>query len=312
MNRIQVVYIGSSLGPESDAVVRAGVAWARAAGARPVVVHALAMEPVFGSEMGVLLPAAALESWKSDQTMALMAQARRHGALELPDADILLRHGTPHEVLSEVAAEPGALLVVGANRGGRLARWALGSTAERLLQRTSCPVLVVRGDLPVPLLRVLAPVDLSPGSEEALHQALAMLEQLHSPDLVAEALFVLSHEQREEGLQLTPAQMDRAAAHELRHFVAGAGEAGLGVRRKVVVGEPAERILARAAEWSAHLIVLGRHELSPFDRLMLGSVSTAVVRRATVSVLVVPAAAATAIAGPRLERAVGADMFYFG
>jgi nucleotide-binding universal stress UspA family protein len=312
MNPIQVVYIGSTLGPESDAVVRAGVAWARAAGARPVVVHALAMEPLFGSEMGVLVPSAAVESWKNDQTMALLAQARRHGALDLPDSDILLRHGPPHEVLAEAAAEPGALLVVGPNRGGRLHPWLLGSTAERLLQRSRCPVLVVRGDLPVPLLRVLAPVDLSPGSEGAFRQGLAMLEQLRSPDLVAEALFVLTHEQREEGLQLSSAQMDRAAAHELRHFMARAGDRGLGVRRKVMVGEPVEQILARAAEWDAHLIVLGRHELSRFDRLMLGSVSSTVVRRAPVSVLVLPEAAAPAIDVRQLERAVGSDMFYFG
>jgi nucleotide-binding universal stress UspA family protein len=173
-------------------------------------------------------------------------------------------------------------------------------------------VLVVRGELPVPLLRVLAPVDLSADSQGAFCRGLAMLEQLRSPDLVAEALFVLTHEQREEGLQLSPAQMDRAAAHELRHFVARAGDPGLGVRRKVIVGEPADRIMARAAEWDAHLIVLGRHELGRFDRLMLGSVSSTVVRRAPVSVLVVPAAAASAMDVRQLERPVGSDIFYFG
>lgn len=42
---------------------------------------------------------------------------------------------------------------------GPFAAELLGSTADRVLRKASCPVLIVRGELPVPPRRVLAPVD---------------------------------------------------------------------------------------------------------------------------------------------------------
>ena len=73
---------------------------------------------------------------------------------------------------------------------------------------------------------------------------------------------------------------------------------------------PPSQILARAAEWDAHLIVLGRHKLHRFDRLVLGSVSSTVVRRAPISVLVVPTTAVSC--EEPLERTEVAEMSYFG
>lgn len=55
---------------------------------------------------------------------------------------------------------------------------------------------------------------------------------------------------------------------------------------ELVFGDPADLIVERAGALGAELIVLGSRRLSRLDRLLLGSVGTAVVQRAPCSVLV--------------------------
>ncbi|HSF42348.1 MAG TPA: universal stress protein, partial [Thermoanaerobaculia bacterium] len=178
------------------------------------------------------------------------------------------------------------LLVVGATEGGRIAR-LLGSTADRVLRRAHCPVLVVRGELPVPPERVVASVDLSPLSAEAFRRGLGILRGLGAASAI-EVLFVLSVLQRQVAPQFTPEQVDRFAAEELDRFVAAhAGGEAAGLRRKVRTGNVREEILEELRETPADLVVLGTHGLGGFDRMAIGSVAADVVREAPCSVLVI-------------------------
>ncbi|WP_206831278.1 universal stress protein [Alicyclobacillus fructus] len=59
------------------------------------------------------------------------------------------------------------------------------------------------------------------------------------------------------------------------------------VEFRVEHGSPAERIVHAADEAGADLVVLGSHGKNAVDRLLLGSVSTAVLHRAKQAVLVV-------------------------
>jgi len=60
---------------------------------------------------------------------------------------------------------------------------------------------------------------------------------------------------------------------------------------QVTEGEPHEEILTMAKAWPADTIVIGSHRRKGLDRVLLGSVSSNIVRRATCSVLVVREAA---------------------
>lgn len=62
---------------------------------------------------------------------------------------------------------------------------------------------------------------------------------------------------------------------------------GIDVQFLVWTGDPAESILAAAASESADLVVVGSHGRGRLGRLLLGSVSEAVTRRAPCPVLVV-------------------------
>lgn len=61
---------------------------------------------------------------------------------------------------------------------------------------------------------------------------------------------------------------------------------GVRATGRVVAGESAQTIVAQANEVNATMIVMGRRHLSSFNRLLKGSVSAAVIERASCPVLV--------------------------
>lgn len=60
----------------------------------------------------------------------------------------------------------------------------------------------------------------------------------------------------------------------------------LTVSSQTAIGSPESRIVEIAEEWNADLIVVGSHGYNAWERLLLGSVSNAVVHHAPCSVLV--------------------------
>jgi nucleotide-binding universal stress UspA family protein len=141
---------------------------------------------------------------------------------------------------------------------------------------------------------ILAAIDFSPISdrvvEEASRLALATgaeLTLLHAaapdPDFV--------------GYEVGPQSVRDGRAHTLQeehrqlHALAiTLRERGLTVRARLHAGATAETVLAEAEAHNTTLIVVGAHRHSRAVKLLLGSTSEAVLRKAACSVLVVPPA----------------------
>ncbi len=88
-------------------------------------------------------------------------------------------------------------------------------------------------------------------------------------------------DQRATELRDEHATLQRRAA-ELR-------ERGLDAAALLIQGHPVEKILEEANRLGVGMIVMGSHGRSAIARLVLGSVSEGVLRRATCPVLIVPA-----------------------
>jgi len=163
----KTIVIGTSLNELSDGVVRTGVAVARAAGASPWLVHAYMPPPStveIIDERWLELEAEALRK-------GLAQQARRTGLADLagfkPERAIPLIGSPPREIVDLARQVKADLIVIGAEEGGVLHKILLGSTADGVIRKAPCPVLVVRSESAFPPARVEIPVDLSPISAKA-------------------------------------------------------------------------------------------------------------------------------------------------
>lgn len=298
---LRTVLVGTSLEDESDQVVRTGAAVARAAGARVVLVHASPGTPHFaGPEIGLGGDfSAELAAWCQEN---LSKQIERLGLdpAEIAGAEVVA--GEPHRVLIEAAQKTCAdLIVVGATGSGPFAAELLGSTADRVLRKATCPVLLVRGELPIPPRRVLAPVDLSPLAGDAYRSGLRLLGQIaRGQEVEVRAANVVSFfdvlaVKRQTAGEFSPEEAERVRGEELDRFLRenGAGTE-FDVKSALISGEARFEILRELHEHPVDLVLLGTHGRGGLDRLMLGSVASTVARKAPCSVLLVSPDAAFA------------------
>jgi nucleotide-binding universal stress UspA family protein len=83
------------------------------------------------------------------------------------------------------------------------------------------------------------------------------------------------------------AQVERAAAGELRRLTEEARARLAGVHEHVAVGRPADEIVRLAHDLAAQTVVVGSHGHDAISHLLVGSVAERVVRTATCNVMVV-------------------------
>lgn len=315
--KIETIVIGTSLTEASDAVVRGGMKLARSAGAKAYLVHAYSPPMTYtGSPFLPEVPTGeVLKAERAALQRKLDSQIERLGIERGELAGVVLDTGPAHRLLTDTAQRLAAdLLVVGATEAPRLSR-VFGSTADRVVRKASCPVMVLRGELPVPPRRVLLPVDLSPLSAEAFEIGLGLLAQIAPAAGVeripeVEAFFVVLEPETRAGAAEEPrasAPLDAQAPiaeQELHRFVRAHQEAAAAswpVAVRVASGFVDSEILDRIEQWGPDLVILGTHGRGGFERFLLGSVAATVVRDGWTNVLVVPPLAAREAAAAMTE-----------
>lgn len=300
MSTIETVVVGTTLSEASDAVVAAGVELARAVGASVHLVHAVELSPLYaGAPYGMAPPldteklAAALAGRMSQQIERLrLGPVARHVVVE-----------PAHHALLDIAHKVAADLVVVGAADSPLAR-VFGSTAGRVVRKSRCPVLVLRGPLSLPPARVLLPIDLSPLSAEVAARGFEILDRIGAGaggpsfarrGLEVEALHCAVPLGYEGFVPLfDPDEATRQAVGQLDELLGPQREAGWKVLTRARFGAAREEILARIEEWRPDLVILGTHGASGFERLLIGSVAQSVLERSRANVLVVPPLAAQA------------------
>jgi nucleotide-binding universal stress UspA family protein len=141
------------------------------------------------------------------------------------------------------------------------------------------------------ITRILCPLDLSDFSKRAFEHALA-LGRWYRAQVVALHVFAGWMPRDEESTY--PAWMRHVPQareeidRELRELLRPAEAQGIQAPLVIREGDPVTEILAQASEMNADLIVLSTHGRSGFDRMVLGSVTEKVLRKASSPVLVVP------------------------
>jgi len=201
----------------------------------------------------------------------------------------------PAKALQAIATSEGAsLIVIGSSHRGGVGRVLAGTTAERLLHGSSCPVAVAptgfhaAGDHDIETVAVA--YDRSDEAKAALLAATAIAPALGARLRVVEVLDSVwagtpalmagpSYD------VVPPAQFEQSARDHLAEVVAALPE-NVTAEPVVIVGDP-ERELAGQTH-GVDLMITGSRGYGPHRAVLLGSVSGRLVREAACPVLVVP------------------------
>jgi nucleotide-binding universal stress UspA family protein len=192
--------------------------------------------------------------------------------------------GDPAGAIIDTAREwPGTLIVIATHGRTGLARFAMGSVADRVVTYSRVPTLLVHpfGDAAAQarLERALVPLD---GSETA-ERALPMVEQLAGDPLRQVTLVQVVDPERRAGETEQARQYLDAARQRLEGRLAGRTCA---VATTLLYGRVDEQITEYAAR-EADLIIMGTHGRSGIDRWAYGSVASKVLRSAKMPLLLV-------------------------
>jgi nucleotide-binding universal stress UspA family protein len=192
------------------------------------------------------------------------------------------------------------LIVVGSHGHSPLGRWILGSVSQTVLTQATCSVRIGRGrptttDRP---LRILVGIDGSLESEMAARMVAervwpegtdirlmmvlepSILAAMNRPSPVVEESSTPNDEDAEGGIQEV---LDRYLE------IAQQNPSKPCVSTMLMAGDPKHVLVEEAENWGADCIVIGSRGLNRWERLLLGSVSTAVATRARCPVEVVRA-----------------------
>jgi nucleotide-binding universal stress UspA family protein len=210
--------------------------------------------------------------------------------------------GDPGEAILAHAGDIGAdALVMGTHGRSGLRRFVAGSVTEHVVRLSEVPVFTVRGsgeppadgdaDLP-DYERVLLPTDGSDTADRAVDHALGIAEafdgELHALNVVdvsavATGSDIVPSGQMLEALSERGESVTSAVAERAR-------ERGLDAVTEVREDFPGSGILGYAREHEVDLVVMGTHGRTGLGRVLLGSTTERLVRKAEMPVCAVPPA----------------------
>ena len=257
------------------------------------VIHpSLVLEPPIplDGSAETILPTEADRQLLREQVHTWLEPARSAG---LATEMLFYEGGNPgSQILERATSLRADLIVMGTHGRGGFERFMLGSVAERVLRKATCPVMTVPPPAAavarLPYKRLLCPVDFSASSLAALRFAFSIAKE---SDAHLTILHVFDWPPDEELL------VERFDSPELRRVIEEQSRTRLDalvtdeVRAwcepdtRVTYGKPYRQILEIAERQEPDLIIMGVRGRNPLDVALFGSTTNHVVRRASCPVL---------------------------
>jgi nucleotide-binding universal stress UspA family protein len=194
---------------------------------------------------------------------------------------------------------PGDLIVMPTHGRTGLTHVFLGSTAERIVQHSPCPILVTRrsgveskNGSRFSFKTILVPVDFSSCSREGVRYAISFAKEFGAKIVLLHATY-LGYIYSTEGVAIYDIPgLQRAARktaeRKMRELVRAIDFGDVKYETVFTEGSPVLDICAFAKEHDVELIITSTHGLTGLKHVLIGSIAEQVVRHAPCSVLVVP------------------------
>ena len=242
------------------------------------------------------------EELRKSSEERLTALAKEHRLTGTCRAEIGV---APFELISWMARKIGADLIVTSTHGRTgIKRAFLGSTAERLVQYSPCPVLVARegkqagagrkpaSDSVMSINAILVPVDFSACSLSGLNYAIGFAKKFSARIIVLHVVDLGPLLAADGYAVFNPAAFEQAALRDaeqgMNQFLQSANFGAVPFQPMVVLGGSVEAICKAASIEQADIIITATHGRTGLKHVLIGSTAEVVVRRAACPVLVVP------------------------
>lgn len=219
-------------------------------------------------------------------------------ALGAPAPTLAVEAGDPvRSILDTALASSADLIVMGTHGRSGFERFMIGSTTEKVLRKSPCPVLTVpppAADVPpaeVLFKKIICPVDFSPASSQAVGFALDLARQADGVVTLVHSIEWMAEEEPPAYAHFNVPEFRRhlmADAHrQLTALVDGEARTWAGIEEVVTVGRAHREVLRLAEESQADLIVMGAQGRGGIGLALFGSTTQQVVRGAPCPVLTV-------------------------
>ena len=285
MKMLKKILLATDFGEASMAAARAAAGLASVFGSEVLPLHVLRDLPELpgGEGAGEVRLAVDREFRK------LAAEFERRSVALMPP---VVSHGASFlTILDQANSQDVNLIVIGAGEHAPEGRSGLGSTAERVVRRSSKPVWVARPGAGDAIKRVVCAVDFSSHARRALTNGIHLARKFNAELVVLTVIEPLA-EMILSGAA-PPAKALAAYAESIQdrfqRLLEGHDLHGIMVEEKVGHGPPAEEIRRVAIASKADLLVMGSAGRSGISRFFLGSVANTVLRTTPCSVLTVKA-----------------------
>ncbi|MGH7679125.1 MAG: universal stress protein [Gemmatimonadaceae bacterium] len=270
----------------SDAALRAARAIASRTNQKVYLLGVIAPLPVMGPEVELAVSPTMEADRRKGFLLQVLEQSERVGITE--PWPVKVTSGYPAATIARLARNVDAsLIIMGLGGHGVIDRIFGDEMVLQVLRVGTVPVLAVADgftDLPK---RALAAVDFSASSKRAFELGAPLVSGVPGSRLTV--AHVISAETDPLNWRAVDPPRVGSVGRVLDNFAAAPAVArGVAMDRRVLAGDPANALLALSRELDADLIITGSHGHNFLSRLLLGSVSTTLLRKAGCSILVAP------------------------
>ena len=275
MKPIKRILAATDFSPLGNAAVERAIMLAAREKAKLHAVHAF---PKLDALNAILATGDSLHGQLRGAAQENLDELTRQAAAGAAKISAEVLEGSAAEVISRAAGDFSPdLIVSGAHAKGAVQQFFLGGTASRILERASCPVLVVRQPTQADYARVLAAVDLESDSTRVIENAMAISR--HGQITVAHA-YQSPFDSRLHYHAISAEHLERLAENEatkaqsrMAELIATAELTGANLQTRIIRGHPNPVLFDLAAEMNADLIVALRHKGSRIEEAIMGSIA---------------------------------------
>ena len=227
-------------------------------------------------------------------------------ALRLADegieAGVAATFGRPSEqILATAEAEGCDLIAIATHGRNAIGRGLLGSVTDRVVHLSTLPVLTISPTRVEQqpsdenrIRNVIVPLDGSELGETVLPVAEGLAEAMSLRVHLVHAFDPAAYDRRHRytfamaGIPSASEELEARHKEYLESLAGGLVSRGLDVTTEVLTGPAASAIVEYAQESPQDIVVMATHGRSGFRRLLLGSVTEAVIRSSGDPVLIIP------------------------